>query len=67
MKERTESMELQFLEDRQEDRIGTDYTLYINNGLNLFTMGHELEYMYSKLGQKAILAYYKNGPSIWTV
>ena len=33
---------------------------------NHSTMGHKLEYMYSTLGQKAVLAYYKNGLSIWT-
>ena len=31
------------------------------------TMGYELEYIYSKLGQEAVLDYYKNGPSIWTM
>ena len=64
MSGRAKAIELQLLEDKQEDRIGTEYTLYVNNGVNQNTMGHELEYIYSKLGQKAILAYYKNGPSI---
>ena len=67
-------MELQFLDDKQEGReweqdiIGTEYTMYINNGVTTINLDSQPTLQWAmSLSQKVVSAYYKNGPTIWVV
>ena len=67
-------MELQFwdttnnkIEKEKEGEAQNIHCILAMGNNNHVAMDHKLEYMYSKLGKKVVPAYYKYGPSIWTV